>query len=150
MKLLASLALCFAAAWIGSWFTRPALVPWYASLAKPYWTPPNGIFTPVWLTLFGLMAIAAWLVWRRTELGSIPLKLFAIQLLLNVAWSVLFFGLKSPAAAMAEIVFLWLAILATTISFWGIRRLAGWLLIPYLVWVTYAATLNFAIWHLNG
>lgn len=150
MKLLACIVVCFAAAWAGSWFTRPALVPWYAELAKPSWTPPNWVFAPAWLTLFALMAIAAWLVWRQAGLGSIPLKLFAIQLVLNVAWSALFFGWKSPAAAMIEILLLWLAILGTTISFWSARRVAGWLLLPYLLWVTYAAALNFAIWRLNG
>lgn len=150
MRLIGFLAVCFGAAWLGSLFTRPALSPWYAELAKPAWTPPNWVFSPVWLTLFGMMAIAAWLVWRQTGLGSIPLKLFAIQLVLNVAWSALFFGLKSPGAAMIEIGFLWLAILATTIAFWGIRQLAGWLFLPYLVWVSYAVALNFAIWRLNG
>lgn len=150
MKLLACIVVCFGAAWIGSWFTRPALAPWYAELAKPSWTPPNWVFTPAWLTLFALMAIAAWLVWRQAGLGSIPLKLFAIQLVLNIAWSGLFFGWKSPGAAMIEIVVLWLAILATTFAFWGVRRVAGWLLVPYLIWVAYAASLNFAIWRLNG
>lgn len=150
MRLIAFFAVCFAAAWLGSWFTRPALAPWYAELAKPSWTPPNWVFAPAWTTLFAMMALAGWLVWRQAGIGSIPLKLFAIQLVLNVAWSGLFFGLKSPGLAMVEIAFLWLAILATTISFWRIERVAGWLFIPYLAWVAYAATLNFAIWHLNG
>jgi benzodiazapine receptor len=150
MRLLAFFAVCFGAAWLGSWFTRPALTPWYAELAKPSWTPPNWVFAPAWTTLFALMAIAGWLVWQRAGIGSIPLKLFAIQLVLNVTWSGLFFGLKSPPAAMIEIVILWLAILATTIAFWRVDRLAGWLFLPYLVWVGYAAALNFSIWRLNA
>lgn len=150
MRLIAFFAVCFGAAWLGSWFTRPALTPWYAELAKPSWTPANWVFAPAWTTLFALMAIAGWLVWRQAGIGSIPLKLFAIQLVLNVTWSGLFFGLKSPPAAMIEIVILWLAILATTIAFWRVDRLAGWLFLPYLIWVAYAATLNFSIWRLNA
>lgn len=149
MRLLACFAVCFGAAWLGSWFTQPALVPWYAGLAKPSWTPPNSAFAPAWTILFALMAVAAWLVWRQAGLASIPLKLFAIQLTLNVVWSGLFFGLKSPAAALIEIVLLWLAILATALAFRRANRLAGWLLVPYLAWVAYAVALNFAIWRLN-
>lgn len=141
---------CFAAAWLGSQLTRPALASWYASLAKPAWTPPNWVFAPAWTTLFALMAIAGYLAWRRAGLLSLPLALFALQLVLNVAWSGLFFRLKSPGAAMLEIVFLWLAILATTLSFWRVNRLAAWLFVPYLVWVAYAASLNFAIWRMNA
>ncbi len=150
MRLTLFFAVCFGAAWLGSRFTRPALFPWYASLAKPAWTPPNWLFAPAWTILFVLMALAGWLVWRQTGFLSIPIGLFALQLLLNVAWSGLFFGLKSPAAGMLEIVFLWLAILATTIVFWRINRTAGWLFVPYLAWVAYAASLNFAIWRMNA
>jgi benzodiazapine receptor len=150
MRLTLFFAVCFAAAWLGSRLTRPALVPWYASLAKPSWTPPNWVFAPAWTVLFAMMAIAGWLVWRQTGLLSLPIGVFALQLVLNVAWSGLFFGLKSPAAGMLEIVFLWLAILATTIAFWRIHHAAGWLFAPYLGWVTYAASLNFAIWRMNA
>ncbi|HVB99215.1 MAG TPA: TspO/MBR family protein [Candidatus Dormibacteraeota bacterium] len=149
MRLITSLLVCFGAAWLGSQFTRPALAPWYASLAKPSWTPPNWVFAPAWTTLFALMGIAAWLVWRRSGLLSLALGLFALQLAFNVTWSGLFFGLKSPAAAMGEIVFLWLAILSAAMAFWPVSRVAAWLMAPYLVWVTYAASLNFAIWRLN-
>ena len=150
MRLTLFFAVCFGAAWLGSRFTRPALTPWYASLAKPAWTPPNWAFAPAWTVLFALMAVAGWLVWQRTGLVSIPIGLFALQLVLNVGWSALFFGLKSPAAGMVEIVLLWLAILATTIVFWRVSRVAGWLFVPYLAWVAYAASLNFAIWRMNG
>jgi benzodiazapine receptor len=150
MRLVICFIVCFAAAWVGSLLTRPALVPWYAGLAKPPWTPPNWVFAPAWTTLFALMAIAAWLVWRRAGLVSTPMALFLLQLLLNVTWSGLFFGLQSPGAAMAEIVVLWGAILATTIGFWRVDRLAGWLFVPYLAWVAYAAALNFSIWRRNG
>ncbi|HVB35148.1 MAG TPA: TspO/MBR family protein [Patescibacteria group bacterium] len=149
MRLIASLLVCFGAAWLGSQFTRPALAPWYASLAKPSWTPPNWVFAPAWTTLFALMGIAAWLIWRRSGLLSLPLGLFALQLTFNVTWSGLFFGLKLPGAAMGGIVFLWLAILTTAIAFWPVSRVAAWLMAPYLAWVTYAAFLNFAIWRLN-
>jgi tryptophan-rich sensory protein len=149
MRLTLFLAVCFFAAWLGSQFTRPALVPWYASLAKPAWTPPNWLFAPAWTILFAMMAIAGWLVWRQTGLLSLPIGLFALQLVLNIAWSGLFFGLRSPAAGMLEIVVLLFAILATTIVFWRVTDAAGWLFLPYLVWVAYAAALNFAIWRMN-
>jgi tryptophan-rich sensory protein len=149
MRLIYFFVACFVAAWLGSQFTRPALASWYASLTKPSWTPPNWVFAPAWTILFALMAIAGYLIWRRVGFLSVPLALFALQLVLNVAWSALFFRLKSPGAAMLEIVFLWLTILATTISFWPLNRLAAWLLVPYLAWVAYAASLNFAIWRMN-
>jgi benzodiazapine receptor len=149
MRLTLFFVVCFGAAWLGSRFTRPALVPWYASLAKPAWTPPNWVFGPAWTILFALMAVAAWMVWRQSGFLSVAMALFALQLLLNVAWSALFFGMKSPAAGMVEIVILWLAILATTIVFWRFNRVAGWLFVPYLAWVAYAASLNFAIWRMN-
>jgi benzodiazapine receptor len=150
MRLTAFFAVCFFAAWLGSRFTRPSLVPWYASLAKPSWTPPNWVFAPAWTVIFALMAIAGWQIWRGTGFQTIGMGLFALQLVLNVAWSWLFFGLKSPAAGMLDIVVLWLAILATTIVFWRQNHAAGWLFVPYLGWVTYAAALNFAIWRMNA
>jgi len=96
------------------------------------------------------MAIAAWLVWRKVGLTTAPMQLFQLQLLLNVAWSALFFRLRSPGLAFAEIVMLWFAILATSIEFWKVVPAAGWLLFPYLIWVSYAAALNCSIWRLNG
>lgn len=159
--LAVSLVVCFGAAQLGSLLTRPALPVWYAGLAKPSWTPPNWLFPPVWTTLFALMAIAAWLVWRASYLraetiaggfsgAAWPLGLFAAQLVLNVAWSGLFFGLRMPGPAFALIVVLICAILATLVSFRHATPLAGWLLLPYLIWVGYAATLNLAIWRMNA
>jgi benzodiazapine receptor len=150
MRLVISITVCLGAAWIGSLFTRPALQVWYAGLAKPRWTPPNWIFGPVWTVLFLAMAIAAWLVWQKNGLTARPMQLFLLQLFLNVTWSGLFFRLHSPGAAFAEIVLLWFAILATTVEFWRTMPAAGWLLLPYLTWVGYAAALNYSIWRLNS
>ena len=130
--------------------TWPSLKPWYAELAKPRWTPPNWLFGPIWTILFLAMAFAAWLVWRQTTLTSAPMRLFLLQLLLNIGWSALFFHLRSPGAAFIEIVLLWCAILMTAIAFGKIVPLAYWLMAPYLLWVSYAAVLNFAIWRLNA
>lgn len=143
---------CFGAAGIGSWFTTPALGSWYAELRKPAWNPPGWIFGPVWTVLYLLMAIAAWLVWRKAGFGAgrTALVLFAVQLVLNVAWSALFFGQHNPGAAFVDIVLLWLAIAATAAAFRPFSPAATWLLAPYLAWVTFASALNFAIWRLNG
>ncbi|MHB8500615.1 MAG: TspO/MBR family protein [Candidatus Acidiferrales bacterium] len=150
MRLILCILVCLGAAGIGSLLTTPALSPWYASLRKPSWTPPNWLFGPVWTILFLAMAIAAWLVWRKVGLTAAPVQLFLLQLLLNVAWSALFFRLRSPGLAFAEIVTLWFAILATSIGFWRAVPAAGWLLFPYLIWVSYATALNFSIWRLNA
>jgi tryptophan-rich sensory protein len=139
------LVLCFGAAAVGARF-RPGT--WYAGLRKPPWNPPNWLFAPVWTVLYALMAVAAWLVWRRTGL-SWECGLFVLQLALNAAWTWLFFGLKRPALALAEIAVLWLVILATLLAFWSVRPLAGWLLVPYLAWVTFATALTAALWRLN-
>src|SRR5208283_250058 len=150
MRLILCILVCVGAAGIGSLLTTPAVSPWYASLRKPSWTPPNWLFGPVWTILFLAMAIAAWLVWRKVGLTAAPMQLFLLQLLLNVAWSALFFRLRSPGLAFAEIVMLWFAILATSIEFWKVVTAAGGLLFPYLIWVSYAAALNCSIWRLNG
>ncbi len=124
---------------------------WYAQLRKPSWNPPGWIFGPVWTALYAMMAIAAWMVWRRGRFAGrrLALSLFLMQLLFNALWSPLFFGLHNPLMALLDIVLLWLALLATMIAFWKVRPLAGALLVPYLVWVSFAATLNFALWRLN-
>jgi translocator protein len=150
MRLILCILVCLGAAGIGSLLTTPALSRWYASLRKPSWTPPNWLFGPVWTILFVAMAIAAWLVWRKVGLSAAPMQLFLLQLLLNVAWSALFFRLRSPGLAFAEIVMLWFAILATSIEFWRAVPAAGWLLLPYLIWVSYATALNFSIWRSNA
>jgi tryptophan-rich sensory protein len=126
--------------------------PWYASLAKPPWNPPNWLFGPVWAVLYGMIAAAGWMVWRAGggwRGAALPLGLWLVQLVLNAAWSWLFFGMHRMDQALAEITVLWLLILACTLLFWRIRPLAGAMMLPYLAWVGFAAFLNFTIWRLN-
>ena len=139
------LVLCFGAAAVGARF-KPG--EWYQALRKPSWTPPSWLFAPAWTLLYAMMAVAAWLVWRQTGFSG-EVGLFVLQLALNAAWSWLFFGLHRPAFAFADIVVLWLAILATLLAFWTVRPVAGWLLVPYLAWVSLASALNAALWRLN-
>jgi translocator protein len=150
--LAVSVAICFGAAGLGSLLTTPSLGSWYATLQKPAWTPPNWIFGPMWSALYLAMAIAAWLVWRAAGFSGFKpvLSLFAVQLALNVCWSAIFFTLHRPGLAFAEIVLLWLMILLTVVAFRPLSRTAAWLMAPYLVWVGFAAALNFAIWRLNA
>lgn len=152
LALVAFAVACFAAAGLGSLLTGTSVGTWYAALQKPAWTPPNWVFGPVWTMLYVMMAVAAWLVWggRGDHQVALPLSLFAVQLALNVAWSGLFFGLRSPGAAFADIVLLGGAIVATLVSFWRVRAAAGVLLAPYLAWVLFASALNLAIWRLNA
>jgi benzodiazapine receptor len=142
------LAVTFAAAWIGSRF-QPG--DWYAGLIKPALTPPAWVFGPVWTLLYVMMATAAWLVWRRHGLANAigPLILFLGQLVLNALWSYLFFGLQRPGPAFLDIVALWLATMTTLIAFWHSYPAAGVLLLPYLLWVSFATYLNFQFWQLN-
>jgi translocator protein len=151
-RLIASILICFVAAAIGSIFTTPQIPGWYAGLVKPWFAPPNWVFGPVWTTLYLLMGIALFLVWRKgLERPDVRqgVALFATQLAFNVAWSWLFFGLQSPVKGFVGIVILWVLILATLIRFWKISRIAGALFIPYLVWVTVATFLNYGIMVLN-
>ncbi len=142
---------CFAAAGVGGLVTTPEIPNWYAQLAKPSWTPPDWLFGPVWTLLYLMMAVSAWLVWRTGGYppNRGPLRLFAVQLLLNSLWSILFFGCHRPGLAAVEIVVLWSLILATTLVFGRRVPWAGLLLIPYLMWVSFAALLNVTIWWLN-
>jgi benzodiazapine receptor len=148
IELIVCIAITFTAAAIGS---RYMPGEWYASLAKPAWTPPNYVFAPVWTILYLLMGVAAWLVWRERLFAdvTIPLTLFFVQLVLNTLWSYLFFGRHQIGLAALEIVVLWIVILLTIISFWWVRRAAAALLVPYLLWVGFAAVLNFQLWRLN-
>ncbi len=143
------LGLTFAAGWVGSRF-QPG--EWYTHLVQPALTPPGWVFGPVWTILYILMGVAAWLVWQRYGLaGAVwPLGLFILQLVLNTLWSYLFFGLKNPGGAFLDIVALWLSILATLIAFWQYYPPAGKLLLPYLLWVTFAVYLNLQFWRLNS
>ena len=145
------IVVCLGAGGLGSVATTPEIDGWYRTLAKPSWNPPDYVFGPVWTALYILMAIAAWLVWKPAGLkaAALPLSLFAVQLLLNVAWSWIFFGLHQTGWAFAELVILWLAIIATMITFFHRSTLAGWLLVPYVAWVSFAGALNFAIWRMN-
>ncbi|MCA8936575.1 MAG: tryptophan-rich sensory protein [Planctomycetes bacterium] len=121
---------------------------WYRQLEKPFFNPPNWIFGPVWTTLYLLMGISAWLVWRRGSSGW-ALKLFIVQLALNALWTPVFFGLHALGAALIVIVAMWLAILATIIAFWKLSRPGAAMLIPYLLWVSFATLLNASLWWLN-
>jgi benzodiazapine receptor len=150
--LFSSIIICQLAGIIGSIFTTPAIPTWYANINKPTFRPPNWVFAPVWTTLYLLMGIALFLVLRKglNEKGiKIAVAVFALQLVLNALWSYLFFGLESPFAAFIEIIFLWAAILISIILFFRISWVAGALLIPYIIWVSFASVLNFAIWRLN-
>jgi tryptophan-rich sensory protein len=121
---------------------------WYATLVKPAWNPPAWVFGPAWTLLYTLMALAAWLVWKRVGWGR-PLWLYFLQLLLNAAWTPIFFGAQQLGWALVEIVLLWIAILFTLRSFYRVSRTAGALFAPYLAWVTFATVLNFTLWRLN-
>lgn len=148
-SLIVFLVICFAVAGLGSLATTPNIPDWYAGLNKPSWNPPNWLFGPVWTLLYAMMAVAGWLVWKRTGWGT-AITCFAVQLALNLAWSFIFFGAHQTGLAFLEIVLLWLAIVATIISFWSVSKNAAGLLIPYLLWVSFAATLNFTIWRMNS
>ncbi len=139
---------CFAAAAMGGLFMPGE---WYAALRKPAWNPPAWVFGPVWTALYTMMAVAAWLVWRRGGFAAQrrALALFLVQLALNAAWTPLFFGLRRPGLAFAEILLFWLALAATLLAFRPVSRGAAWLLAPYLAWVSFAAVLNFTLWRLN-
>ena len=152
ITLIICILICQMAGIIGSFFTTPAISTWYATLSKPSFTPPDSVFAPVWTTLFLLMGISLFLIWQKwgyIDTMQQALILFGIQLLLNILWSVIFFGLHSPFAAFIEIIFLWISIAYTIMVFFTISRIAGILLVPYILWVSFAAFLNFMIWRLN-
>ncbi len=175
VKLVISILICEGAGIIGSFFTAPAIKTWYASLEKPVFSPPNWVFAPVWTILFLLMGISLYLVWLKNWNVKAPenesvkkawnpistklwlgswkeenaVAIFVLQMVLNILWSIIFFGLKSPAAAFVEILMLWFAILYTIVNFYRISKLAAYLLIPYIIWVSLAAVLNFSVWWLN-
>ena len=149
LALMGWVLLCFGAAAMGGLFMPGE---WYAALKKPSWNPPGWIFGPVWTVLYTMMAVAAWLVWKRGGFAAQrrPLMLFLVQLALNAAWTPLFFGLHWTGVAFAEIVLLCLAIAATIAAFRPVGRVAAWLLAPYLAWVSFAAVLNCVLWRLNS
>lgn len=148
-----AILLCELAGIVGSVFTVPAITGWYGGIIKPALNPPAWVFGPVWTGLFLLMGISVFLVWEKgfkQKSVKVALGLFAAQLVLNTFWSIIFFGLHSPAGALVDIVLLWLAILATIFSFAKISSSAAWLLAPYILWVSFAVYLNLAIVMLNA
>ncbi len=149
LGLLIFFILCFGAAGVGGWITSSSVGTWYATINKPPWNPPNGVFAPVWLTLYSLMAISIWRVWKKVGWAHQTITLFFVQLLLNVAWSAMFFGMRQLGLACAEITVVWMVGLVTLILLWRVDRWAGILAVPYMVWVSFAVFLNFTIWQLN-
>jgi len=152
IKFILSILLCQAAGLIGSLFTTPSIPTWYASLQKPSFAPPNWLFAPVWITLFTLMGISFYLVWDKgleNKLTKEGLSIFGIQLLLNMLWSFLFFGLRSPIYGFVEIIILWVFIGLTIFKFFKISKNAALLLLPYIAWVSVALILNYYILVLN-
>lgn len=151
-QLATSISLPFIAAAIGSYFTMPAITSWYATLEKPFFSPPNWLFGPVWTLLYLLMGISLYLVWTaraNKAQKAVAMKVFFVQLVLNSVWSIVFFGLQSPLLALLVIVGLWILIVLTIKHFLKISKIASWLLIPYLAWVSFASLLNLAIFYLN-
>jgi len=151
-KLILSVLICLSAGFIGSIFTTPSIPSWYATLDKPPFNPPNWLFAPVWTTLFILMGIAVFLIWRKglkkKEVKN-ALLIFLFQLIFNTLWSFLFFKFHSPFWALVDIAVLWVLILLSLVKFWKINKAAGMLLIPYLLWVSFASILNYFIYKLN-
>ena len=151
-KLVGSIAACEGAGIIGSIFTTPAITTWYAALEKPAFTPPNWVFAPVWGSLYALMGVAVFLVWRKgleEKRVKAAFILFWVQLVINLLWSVVFFGLHSILGGVIVIISLWVLVLITIITFFRLSKLAGWLLIPYLAWLSIASALNIWVMILN-
>lgn len=158
IEFVVSVGICELAGAIGAIYTMPAIATWYAGLTKPGFTPPSWLFGPVWTLLYLLMGIAFFLVWssfakisneRERGRAKTAFGVFAIQLVLNILWSIIFFGSQNPFAGFIAIIALWLAIIATIMAFGKISRTAAWILVPYLLWVTFAAVLNLSIVVLN-
>lgn len=150
--LILSIVVCIAIGSSGSVFTVPKITTWYSNLNKPWFTPPSWAFSPIWFSLFTLMGISLYMVLRKgigEKRVKIAVGFFSFQFALNVLWSFLFFGLESPLFGLIGIIALWLAILATIIKFYSISRKAAYLLIPYIVWVSIATALNYAVLVLN-
>jgi len=150
--LLVFVTICLAAGRLGAAITEPALDTWYRGLAKPDWTPPDLVFPVAWSLIFLAIGIAAWLVWKTAERGEarLPLTLFFGQLIINVLWSFSFFGQRDPFLGLICLGALFVAVVLTTLAFLRVSQIAGWLFLPYLLWLGYAAALNFAIWQMNS
>lgn len=153
LAFIVAVALPQLAGFLGSVFTVSMIPTWYATLVKPELNPPSWIFGPVWTTLYLLMGIASFLVWNKgwgRKDVRIALGIFALQLVLNTLWSIIFFGLHSPAGAFLDLIALWFAIVATIVAFTKVSKAAAWLLLPYILWVSFAGYLNGMIWFLNA
>jgi translocator protein len=152
IMLLVFVIISLAAGRLGAAITEPALDAWYRGLAKPDWTPPDIVFPVAWSLLYVTMGIAAWLVWKSAERGEarLPLTFFFGQLVINVLWAFSFFGQRDPFLGLVCLGALVLAVVLTTVAFQRVSKLAGWLFLPYLLWLGYAGALNFAIWQMNG
>jgi translocator protein len=153
IKLVLSIALPLLIGFASSYFTITGVDSWYTTIQKPSWNPPNWIFGPVWTTLYVLMGISLFLIWKAgtsKETKRSALILFALQIIANFFWSFIFFDQHQMGLAFAEIIVLWLLILLTIFSFAKINKVAAWLLVPYISWVSFAAILNFTIWRLNS
>lgn len=151
LSLCLSIALTLAVGAIGGLATAHSVDTWYAGLNKPSFNPPNWLFGPVWTTLYVLMGVAAWRIYLTPggRARQAALWLYIVQLALNLGWSLIFFGLRAPLAALVELAVLLAVIVATGIAFWRVQRIAALLLLPYLVWSSFAFALNFEIWRLN-
>lgn len=152
IRLIVSIIIVFIVGSIGTLFTLSKIPTWYASLIKPSWAPPNWLFGPVWTTLYVLIGVAFFLVWSKglnRKDVQLALVIFAIQLILNLFWSIVFFGYESIFGGLIVIVFLWVSILVTIIVFYRISKPAGFLLVPYIVWVNIAGYLNYTVYILN-
>ncbi len=153
VKILLFVVTCIAVGYLSGMATQSSVTSWFPTLVKPVFNPPGWVFAPVWSLLYIMMGIAAGLVWNRIdqerEAVRKALWFFVIQLALNALWSMLFFGLKNPLLALIEIILLWLMIYETYIKFIKIDKIAGYLFIPYLLWVSFATILNASIWWLN-
>ena len=151
--LIVALLLPFVLVGLGVAATSSSLSDWYLTLKKPAWNPPAWLFGPVWTVLYLMMGVSSWLVWREGPRHPAGVKQaliwYAVQLGLNALWSIFFFGMRQIGVALVDIIALWLTLLITIIKFWRIRPAAGWLMTPYLLWVTFATALNSAIWWLN-
>jgi len=137
---------------VGGFFTASSVGGWYKFLVKPGFNPPSWLFGPVWIILYTLMGISSYLVWLKIGVNNLAkpaLIVFYTHLVLNALWSIIFFGLKNPMLAFCEIVVLWIFIIITMVLFYKVDRLACYVLIPYLLWVSFAAVLNYSIWRLN-
>jgi len=175
LKFLSSIIICELAGVVGSFFTIPSISGWYKNLNKPVFNPPNWVFGPVWTTLFVLMGISLYLVWSKKFIVKNNLKparrkawnkwsqkfysgdwqkaniilVFIFQLVLNILWSIIFFGMHSPVLAIFELLMLWFAIIFTIVNFYRVSKVAALLLLPYILWVSFAGILNLAIFLLN-